>query len=177
MSTDPHHSRRAKSASSRPSRLLPRSRRTALTRSEVMSRIRSKNTSPEMRVRSLVHASGIRFRKHDHNLPGKPDLANRRKRWAIFVHGCFWHSHDGCSLASRPKSNAAYWAPKLKGNVERDSQKIFELERLGYRVFVIWECETRDTRVLEKTLATLLISLRYYHRSGSSAERVSSVSL
>ena len=157
--TDNRHPSR--SVPLRPPKLRHRSQRQALTRSEVMSRIRSKNTTPEMRVRSLIHASGIRFRKHVHGLPGKPDLANQHKRWAIFVHGCFWHSHHGCSLASRPKSNAAYWAPKLKGNEARDCQKVSELERLGYRVFIIWECQTRDLSVLQQTLATLVTSLRY----------------
>jgi DNA mismatch endonuclease (patch repair protein) len=169
MTIDQHPSRRAISVPPRPSKLLPRSHRAPLTRSEVMSRIRSQNTTPEMRVRSLVYASGIRFRKHVNDLPGKPDLANRRKRWAIFVHGCFWHSHDGCSLASRPKSNATYWGPKLKGNVARDCQKVFELERLGFRVFIIWECQTRDSLILEQTLAGLLNSLRYTNAADSLA--------
>jgi DNA mismatch endonuclease (patch repair protein) len=150
-----------KTRNSRPPKLRPRAHREALTRSEVMSRIRSKNTTPEMRVRSLIHAAGIRFRKHVDSLPGKPDLANRHKHWAIFVHGCFWHSHSGCSLASRPKSNAAYWAPKLKGNAVRDRQKISDLEKLGYRVFIIWECQTRDSLVLDQTLAALLPLIRH----------------
>jgi DNA mismatch endonuclease (patch repair protein) len=109
-----------------------------------MSRIRARNTNPEMRVRSAVHRLGLRFRKHAKDLPGNPDLANRLKRWAIFVHGCFWHSHEGCRLASCPKSNTAYWEPKLKANMARDRLRRHELEALGYRVFVVWECETRS---------------------------------
>ena len=141
-------------------KIPPRSKRQPLTRSQMMARIRSANTTPEMRVRSAIHAFGIRFRKHAVDLPGKPDLANRHRRWVIFVHGCFWHSHEGCRLASRPKSNAAYWGPKLKGNMERDCQKLSDLEKLGYRVFIIWECQTRDSLVLQQILATVLPSLR-----------------
>jgi len=133
----------------------PRRKRRPLTRSEIMARIRSKNTAPEMRVRSAVHAVGIRFRKHANDLPGKPDLANRRRRWVIFVHGCFWHSHAGCRLASKPRSNAAYWEPKLKGNMDRDRQKLLDLERLGYRVFIIWECDTRNPLVLTSIVENL----------------------
>ncbi|MDP2621388.1 MAG: very short patch repair endonuclease [Hyphomicrobiales bacterium] len=121
-----------------------------------MSRIRSKDTTPEVRVRSAVHALGLRFRKHAADLPGKPDLANRSRKWAIFVHGCFWHSHEGCHLASKPKSNSAYWAPKLERNLDRDRQKIRELEALGYRVLLVWECETRNTETLKVRLRRFL---------------------
>lgn len=102
-------------------RLLPRAARDALTRSQMMSRIRSKNTAPETRVRSAAHRLGLRFRNHAADLPGKPDLVNRHRRWAIFVHGCFWHGHPGCALASKPRSNSAYWEPKLRGNSARPS--------------------------------------------------------
>ena len=137
------------------SKIPPRRKRQPLTRSQMMARIRSTNTTPELRVRSAIHAFGIRFRKHAVDLPGKPDLANRRRRWVIFVHGCFWHSHEGCRLASRPKSNAAYWEPKLKGNMERDRQKLLDLERLGYRVFIIWECDTRNPLLLASIVENL----------------------
>ena len=137
------------------SKIPPRRKRQPLTRSQMMARIRSTNTTPELRVRSAIHAFGIRFRKHAVDLPGKPDLANRRRRWVIFVHGCFWHSHEGCRLASRPKSNAACWEPKLKGNMERDRQKLLDLERLGYRVFIIWECDTRNPLLLASIVENL----------------------
>jgi DNA mismatch endonuclease (patch repair protein) len=137
---------------SKSSSLLPRKRRAALTRSEIMARIRSKDTVPEIRVRSAVHAYGLRFRKHVDCLPGKPDLANRRNRWAIFVHGCFWHSHGGCRLASQPRSNTAYWAPKLQRNVDRDRANLRELRRLGYRVLIIWECESRNPASLQASI-------------------------
>lgn len=133
--------------------LPPRGTREPLTRSQIMSRIRARNTNPEMRVRSAVHRLGMRFRKHAKDLPGSPDLANRRRRWAIFVHGCFWHSHEGCRLASRPKSNTAYWEPKLKGNLDRDRAHYRELELRGYRVFVIWECDTRNSELLNRAIS------------------------
>jgi DNA mismatch endonuclease (patch repair protein) len=108
-----------------------------------MARIRSTGTAPEVRVSRALHALGVRFRKHVRALPGKPDLANRRNAWAIFVHGCFWHSHKGCSLASEPRSNWGYWRRKLRRNIERDRINAKDLRRAGFRVFVIWECETR----------------------------------
>jgi DNA mismatch endonuclease (patch repair protein) len=125
-------------------KIAPRRLREPLTRSQMMGRIRSKNTLPEIRTRSAVHALGLRFRVHVVDLPGKPDLANKTHRWAIFVHGCFWHSHEGCKLASSPKSNKAYWAPKLEKNRKRDAEKIAELNAIGYRVLVLWECDVRE---------------------------------
>ena len=113
-------------------KILPRGKRSPLTRSQMMSRIRSRDTKPEILTRAAVHALGIRFRKHVTDLPGNPDLANKRRRWAIFVRGCFWHSHDGCKLASDPKSNRKYWVEKLKGNRERDASKIANLRANGF---------------------------------------------
>lgn len=135
------HSKMADGA--RPRALLPRRKRAPLTRSEVMARIRSKDTLPEVRLYAGLKAAGLRFRRHVDNLPGKPDLANKRKAWAVFVHGCFWHSHRRCWLASKPKSNSEYWRQKLERNIRRDRAKVRELRRLGYRVFIVWECETR----------------------------------
>ena len=99
-----------------------------------------------------MHRMGHRFRKHVNSLPGKPDLANKRRRWAVFVHGCFWHSHSGCKLASSPKTNTDYWTEKLRGNRERDAAKIGELIALGFRVLVIWECEVRDGNQMNDSL-------------------------
>ena len=95
---------------------------------------------------------GLRFRKHVSDLPGKPDLANKKAKWAIFVHGCFWHSHDSCKLASSPKTNTEYWNEKLKRNRQRDESKVCELRVSGYRVLVIWECEVRDGTKMQKAL-------------------------
>lgn len=129
-------------------KLAPRKGRVPLTRSQMMSRIRSQNTRPEIVTGAAVHGLGIRFRRHAVELPGNPDFVNRRKRWVIFVHGCFWHSHKGCRLASVPKSNKNYWMPKLQRNHARDLQNIKSLRKLGFRVLVLWECQTRDRLVL-----------------------------
>lgn len=110
-------------------------------RSENMARIRAKATVPEMRVRKAAHALGLRFRLHRSDLPGKPDLVFPRHKTIIFVHGCFWHQHDGCRRASAPKSRVEYWSPKLQGNVRRDAINAGALRRLGWNVHVIWECE------------------------------------
>ena len=124
-------------------KLPPRRKREPLTRSEMMARIRSINTRPELLVRAAVHASGKRFRIHVKSLPGNPDIANKARKWAIFVHGCFWHSHGGCVLASKPKSNQAYWTQKLNRNRVRDRAKVRALRAAGYRVLVLWECDAR----------------------------------
>jgi DNA mismatch endonuclease (patch repair protein) len=124
-------------------KLLPRNKRSALTRSEIMSRIKATDTSPETQVRSTVHALGHRFRKNVASLPGKPDIANRSRHWAIFVHGCFWHGHDNCRLASKPKTNRGYWIPKLQRNRSRDAERIAALRQAGFRVLVLWECDIR----------------------------------
>jgi DNA mismatch endonuclease (patch repair protein) len=112
------------------SRIGPRRSRAPLTRSEMMGRIRSKDTKPEVKTRSAVHALGRRFRIHVADLPGKPDLANKARRWAIFVHGCFWHSRKNCLLASKPRSNMDYWSGKLARNQAWDAlheQALLEL--------------------------------------------------
>ena len=113
-------------------------------RSWNMSRIRSKNTKPELIVRKVLHNSGIRYRLHARNLPGKPDLSNKSKKFAIFVNGCFWHQHKGCKRASIPKSNTDYWIPKLEKNVNRLRENLETLDTMGYRTAVIWECEVND---------------------------------
>ncbi len=94
----------------------------------------------------------MRFRKHVARLPGKPDLANTKRKWAIFVHGCFWHSHGGCKLASNPKSNRGYWIEKLRRNRERDHRKIAALRALGFSVLVVWECDVRNGSRLQHAL-------------------------
>lgn len=114
-------------------------------RSALMSRIRGKNTKPEMFVRRLVHGMGYRFRLHRKDLPGKPDLVFPRLKKVIFMHGCFWHYHDDpdCKSARIPKSNQAFWKPKLEGNRARDKINEAKLRELGWEVMVIWECQTR----------------------------------
>lgn len=133
-------------------KIPPRRKREPLTRSQMMARIRSKDTRPEVMTRAGVHALGLRFRNHVADLPGKPDLANKTHRWAIFVHGCFWHSHPGCRLASSPKSNTSYWTEKLARNQARDIDKITALRAQGFRVLVVWECDVRHGTRLKEAL-------------------------
>jgi DNA mismatch endonuclease (patch repair protein) len=118
------------------------SSKTPMTRSEVMSRIRKKDTKPELRVRKVLWAMGYRYRLHRTDLPGTPDLVFVRQRKVVFVHGCFWHQH-GCHLSKLPKSNTQYWHPKLRRNVERDAAARSALESAGWKTLVIWECESK----------------------------------
>ena len=115
----------------------------AATRSRMMSGIRAHNTRPELLVRKLLFASGFRFRLHRRDLPGVPDIVLPRHRLAIFVHGCFWHQHPGCSLAKMPASNRTFWKEKLGRNLQRDRYNSEKLVALGWRVLVVWECSTR----------------------------------
>jgi DNA mismatch endonuclease (patch repair protein) len=119
-------------------------------RSLNMSKIRSKDTKPELKVRRLLFSKGYRYRIHVSDLPGKPDLVFVRKRVAIFVHGCFWHCHpkESCLDSKIPKSNSDYWLKKLQRNVVRDAESLSKLQELGWRVLVIWDCETRDDELL-----------------------------
>lgn len=125
-------------------------------RSRRMALVRSKNTKPEMRVRRLVYSMGYRYRLHDKRLPGKPDLAFIGKKKAIFVHGCFWHRHEGCVLARLPKSRLEFWEPKLEANRTRDLRKQAELEVMGWQVMIVWECEMKNEDDLAKRLREFL---------------------
>ncbi len=113
-------------------------------RSYNMSRIRGKDTKPELKVRSLLHKMGYRFRLHAKNLPGKPDIVLKKHNTAIFVHGCFWHRHKGCKYAYKPKSNVDFWEKKFDDNVKRHREVTGQLKKLGWYVYVIWECETKN---------------------------------
>lgn len=125
-------------------------------RSALMAKVRGKDTSPEMRVRRLVHSLGYRYRLHKRSLPGRPDLVFASKRKVIFVHGCFWHRHPGCPKASMPKSRVEYWREKFERNVERDEAAIAELQGSGWDVLVVWECETKDEGLLHTKLIDFL---------------------
>lgn len=122
------------------------------TRSRVMARIQSKDTTPERVLRSYLHGRGLRFRLHVRELPGRPDIVLPRHRAAVFVHGCFWHRHPGCVLAATPSSNKVFWKRKLDGNRSRDERQIALLKKAGWRVAVFWECGARkgvaDVRAL-----------------------------
>lgn len=125
-------------------------------RSALMAKVGSKNTVPEMRVRKVAHALGYRFRLHRKDLPGKPDLVFPGRRKIIFVHGCFWHRHEDCAKASHPATRQEFWSDKFARNVARYSEVILELERLGWAVMVIWECETKSNEALIRLITEFL---------------------
>jgi DNA mismatch endonuclease (patch repair protein) len=121
-----------------------------------MSRIRSRDTSPEMIVRRLVHGMGYRYRLHVARLPGKPDIVLQRLKRIIEVRGCFWHQHPGCIDSHIPKSRLEYWGPKLARNQRRDEENGRKLRQLGWQVCVVWECETKATGKLSRRLVRFL---------------------
>lgn len=127
-------------------------------RSKRMSRVRGRDTKPEMLVRRIVHRMGFRYRLHDRKLPGSPDLVFKSRRKAIFVHGCFWHRHPDpdCRLARMPKSQLDFWRPKLEGNRERDLRNLSELEAIGWQYFIVWECELGHREQLQNKLLVFL---------------------
>lgn len=124
----------------------------AIRRSWNMSRIRSRDTNPELAVRRALHKLGYRYRLHRRDLPGKPDIAISKYRIALFVHGCFWHQHSGCIDCSNPKTNMKYWRPKLLANVQRDRKHRRRLHRIGWVPIVIWECQTQKPEALRNRL-------------------------
>ncbi len=121
-----------------------------------MSRVRSRDTRPEMIVRRIAHGLGFRYRLHRRDLPGTPDLVFPKYRAVIMVHGCFWHRHPGCKYASTPSTRENYWTKKFQGNVVRDRRNLTALSRLGWRTLVIWECETRDREAVAERIADFL---------------------
>jgi DNA mismatch endonuclease, patch repair protein len=125
-------------------------------RSELMSRIRSKNTTPEKVVRSVLHRMGYRFRLHVKELMGRPDIVLPRFRTVVFVHGCFWHRHTGCKLAYNPKSRVEFWQEKFEQNILRDAKVREGLKKEGWRIVVVWECELSNLHLLEKRIRKIL---------------------
>lgn len=129
-------------------------------RSWNMAQIRGKDTRPERIVRSILHRLGARFRLHRRDLPGNPDIVLPRYGLVVFVHGCFWHRHPDCKYAYTPKSRVEFWTSKFAQNVKRDRQVRPELETLGWKVIVVWECETRHVETLADRLTTVLSEAR-----------------
>ena len=121
-------------------------------RSYNMSRIRSRNTKPEITVRQKLFSRGIRYRIHVKDLPGKPDIVIKKYKVVIEIKGCFWHKHEGCKYSSIPKSNTKYWINKIKKNVERDVINLKKLEEKKFKVFLLWECEIKNTDILNEKL-------------------------
>ena len=127
----------------------------SLTRSENMSRIRGKDTRPEMMVRRAFWKAGLRYRLHDKRLPGSPDLVFPSQRTVVFVHGCFWHCHEGCENFRIPKTRTDWWIAKLERNKTRDAETRTKLEAAGWHVFVIWECEVAEEKFLSEYVQRL----------------------
>jgi len=128
-------------------------------RSYNMSRIKSSNTSPEAVVRKFLFSKGLRYRKNDSRLPGKPDIVLPKFKKVVFVHGCFWHAHDNCDRFKWPKSNLLYWKPKLFKNKQRDIDNEEKLRTLGWDVIVVWECELKTQELREKRLSLLYLQI------------------
>ncbi len=121
-------------------------------RSRIMRAVGREDTTPELSVRRIAHKLGFRFRLHRKDLPGSPDIIFPKHRLCLFVHGCFWHRHHGCRKATTPKSNAAFWMDKFARNVERDGRKVEALRALGWKVAVVWECQSKNETVVESII-------------------------
>ncbi len=139
---------------------MTRDRLSKVERSALMGRIRANNTSPEKVVRGVLQGLGYRFGLHKKDLPGSPDIVLSSRRLAIFVHGCFWHRHTGCSRTTTPKSNSAFWLKKFAANVARDSRVRRELRKLGWATAVLWECQTNDQERLAAKLDAVIKATR-----------------
>lgn len=125
-------------------------------RSRLMARVRSKNSGPEMIVRRLAFSLGYRFRLHGQKLPGCPDIVFPGRKKVIFVHGCFWHRHSGCKLATMPASRQEYWLPKFARTIERDAAAVLQLADMGWSALIIWECETKDVESMTNRIRQFL---------------------
>lgn len=125
-------------------------------RSELMRKVKTQDTAPEMAVRKILYSLGYRYRLHDTRLPGKPDIVFKKWRKIIFVHGCFWHGHNGCKKSTLPKTARIFWKTKIQNNKKRDLRDITLLRQLGWDIFVVWECETRDLSTLTKRLVVFM---------------------
>ncbi len=129
------------------------------TRSFNMSRIKGKDTKPELLVRTFLHINGIRYRLHNKNLPGKPDIVLPKYKTIVFINGCFWHGHEGCKYFVVPKTRTEWWLDKINETKARDIQKLQALKELGWNVIIIWECQLKPDKK-QKTLNNLLINFR-----------------
>jgi DNA mismatch endonuclease, patch repair protein len=125
-------------------------------RSEIMSKISGKETKPEIKVRKYLFAKGFRYRKNDKNLAGKPDIVLPKYKTIIFIHGCFWHSHENCSKSALPTTNREFWEKKIQGNVERDKTDQENLLNLGWNVIVIWQCQIKNQNLFDKTMEKIV---------------------
>lgn len=129
-------------------------------RSEIMSNISSKDTKPEILVRKFLFANGFRFRKNDKLLPGKPDIVLPKYNTIIFVNGCFWHGHENCKKSKLPVTRREFWKDKISNNINRDSVNYLELEKIGWKIIIIWDCELNTKHKKEITYNKLLSTLK-----------------
>jgi DNA mismatch endonuclease, patch repair protein len=125
-------------------------------RSRNMSRVKGRDTKPEKVVRSLLHGMGYRFRLHRRDLPGRPDVVLPKHKKAVFIHGCFWHGHEGCPRAARPTTNADFWNKKIDSNIRRDAAAQQGLTTLGWKYLIVWQCQMRDLTALADRLNSFL---------------------
>lgn len=134
---------------------------TPAERSRIMSKVKSRNTRPEILVRSFLHRHGLRFRINKASLPGKPDIILPKYKAVVFVNGCFWHHHQdpNCKLARIPKSNVSFWTQKILGNSARDKDRTEKLEALGWRVFCVWECQLNHPEQILSKLVSQIVSM------------------
>lgn len=146
--------------------------RPSLTRSEIMARVRGRDTGPELLVRRMLHAMGYRYRVQARGLPGRPDLAFTKRRVAVFVHGCFWHGHDCARGVRTPKANAEFWRAKIDRNRVRDAASAEKLAALGWRTMVVWECGLRDREALAERLRKFLGPVRSREGKGGISNQV-----
>ena len=125
-------------------------------RSAQMALVKSRNTKPELKVRSALHGAGLRYVLHNKQLPGSPDLVFPSRKIVLFVHGCFWHRHENCTAARLPKTRQEFWLPKLNGNAARDKKQASQLKKMGWKVLVIWECEIKEPKKLQALARRIL---------------------
>jgi DNA mismatch endonuclease, patch repair protein len=151
-------------------------RLTPQKRSAVMAKIKGTDTRPEIAVRQIAHGMGLRFRLHRRDLPGTPDLVFPNRKAVVFVHGCFWHQHWGCPKATIPRARPEFWGPKLARNVERDAESIVSLQKCGWKVLIIWECQTRDLDFVRESLHRFFPSHPPTSRPAASKLKLPSVS-
>lgn len=161
-----HHPTQVKHAPAKPIDPPPSAERSAIMRS-----VGQKDTGPELIVRRAVHALGFRFRLHRRDLPGTPDLVLPRLKKVIFVHGCFWHRHEGCRRTTSPKTRKEYWDAKFARNIERDINTVEALSRHGWQVLIVWECETADAAKLSNSLMRFLDTSRRRFPSNSLTDK------
>jgi DNA mismatch endonuclease (patch repair protein) len=138
-----------------------------------MRAVRQRDTAPELQARRILHRLGARFRVCPPDLPGRPDIANKSRKWCVFVHGCFWHGHSACMLARLPRTNNRWWTEKISANKRRDARKEAAMRELGFRVAVVWQCELFDEASVARRLRSLLALTRKRprrrRRAGSNA--------